>query len=184
MGDKVIQKPPSLARQRAQAKSRKRMTAIVASLQSYVASYTKQEGYVDYTDRTLIDDVLYGLGRAIDEKAHSGADGYERFREQLEQHLLSAAGMPLAEVSYRLPDGARIDATKRGSVHGHWAVFKEGRVLHVDGTWQWAKVPTDEAYLRTCRFGTARDAYDAWHRVAVGTTEASQTRTEKRRKAA
>lgn len=45
-------------------------------------------------------------------------------------------------------------------------------------------MPTDEAYLKTCRFGTARDAYDAWHRVAVGTTEALQTRTEKRRKAA
>lgn len=61
----VVPKGVSQAKLRAQAKARKRMVGIVASLQAYVGSYDKQSGYSDYTDKTLIDDMLYGLGRAV-----------------------------------------------------------------------------------------------------------------------
>lgn len=180
----VVSLGVSQAKQRAQARARKRMAGIVASLQEYVGSYDKQLGYTDYLDKTLIDDVLYGLGRAMDPKAHSGADGYEAFREVLQRHLLVASGMPLAEQCYRLPDGSRIEQSPRQKAAGSWAVFKEGRVLHVDGSWQWAKVPTDEQYLAACRYPSAREAYDAWSKACLGTAGAEKITKPKRSKVA
>ncbi len=185
MATSVVKRGPSQAKQRAQAKARKRMTAIVASFQQYVASYDKQSGYADYLHKTLIDDMVYGLGRAMDEKAHTGADGYEAFRGALQKHLKDASGMALAEQCFRLPDGSRIEQTKAPKGSERWAVFKEGWVLHVDGAWQWAKVPTDEEYLKTCRFPSAKGAYDAWASVCLSLRPAQEESTSaKRRKAA
>lgn len=48
--------------------SKKKMRAAVASLQSYMAGYDKQPSYETYSEETLIDDVLYGLGIALDTK--------------------------------------------------------------------------------------------------------------------
>jgi hypothetical protein len=175
---------PSQAKQRAQAKARKRMTVIVASFQQYVSSYDKQSGYADYLDKTLIHDMLYGLGRAMDEKAHTGAEGYEAFRGALQKHLKDASGMGLAEPCFRLPDGSRIEQTKEPKGSELWAVFKEGRVLHVDGSWQWAKVPTDEEYLRTCRYPSAKAAYDAWSVACLGRVDGEKMSKPKRSKAA
>jgi hypothetical protein len=180
----VVQVGLSQSKLRAQAKARKRMAGIVASLQAYVGSYDKQSGYTDYTDKTLIDDMLYGLGLAMDPKAHNGADGYEAFREVLQRHLVAESGMKLAEQCYRLPDGSRIEQSPRRKGAGNWAVFREGRVLHVDGSWQWAKVPTDEQYLATCRYPSARDAYDAWAKAHLGGAVREKITKPKRLKAA
>lgn len=184
MATSVVKMGPSQAKQRAQAKARKRMRAIVASFQEYVASYDRQSGYADYLDKTLIDDMLYGLGRALDAKAHSNADGYEAFQAVLQKHLLAGAGMPLAEQCFRLPDGSRIEPSRAAKGDGRWAVFKEGRVLHVDGAWQWAKVPTDEEYLNTCRFPSAKAAYDAWASVCLNARPGPDKSTSARRRKA
>jgi len=68
-------------------RNRKRMIAVVKSLQNYMNTYDKQEGYVNYTDKTFIDDVLYGLGLALDKRAYEGAQGYDAFKLQLLKHL-------------------------------------------------------------------------------------------------
>jgi hypothetical protein len=64
-----------------------RMMKIVASLQRYIATYDAQQGYMDYTDETLIDDVIYGLGCAIDEDRYKMAPGFRRFKDQIRKHL-------------------------------------------------------------------------------------------------
>jgi len=62
------------------------MEEIVAKLQHYVETYDKQEGFEDYTDETLIDDVIYGLGAALG-KEYQFADGFRKFEARLVKHI-------------------------------------------------------------------------------------------------
>ena len=48
--------------------------------------YDKQQGYESYSEETLIDDVLYGLGIALDSR-NAYANGYEKFKTRLIAHL-------------------------------------------------------------------------------------------------
>lgn len=56
-------------------------------LQNYMNAYDKQMGYEDYSEETFIDDVLYGLGTALDFKKYSFAPGYKKFKKRLLEHL-------------------------------------------------------------------------------------------------
>lgn len=67
-------------------KERKRMRDAVASLQSYMRTYSAQPCYMDYSDENFIDDVLYGLGEALDQK-YMFAEGFEEFKARLLEHL-------------------------------------------------------------------------------------------------
>lgn len=49
-------------------------------------TYDKQVGYLDHTNKTIIDDVLYGLGVALDNK-YRFADGFDKFKKRLRRHL-------------------------------------------------------------------------------------------------
>ena len=68
-------------------KKQQRVKEIIEKLQHYMATYSDQRGYLDYSDETIIDDVLYGLGIALDEKAHSFFDGYNVFKDKLIKHI-------------------------------------------------------------------------------------------------
>lgn len=65
----------------------KRMEKAVKYLQHYMATYSNQECYRDYSEETLIDDVLYGLGVALGRKRYSFAPGFEKFKARLIKHL-------------------------------------------------------------------------------------------------
>ena len=75
--------------------SQQRMRVAVEYLQHYMATYDKQYGYLDYPDRTLIDDVLYGLGRALS-KEYEFSPGFEKFKKVLREHLRlnATSGLP------------------------------------------------------------------------------------------
>lgn len=62
------------------------MELIVKRFQEYVASYNKQILYKEYSDETLIDDMLYGLGLAFDKKFVFG-NGYRDWKEVLVKYL-------------------------------------------------------------------------------------------------
>ena len=71
-------------------KQQKRMRAIVARFQAYVSTYTDQEGYDKYQDKTFLDDMIYGLGIAIGSETasdYTGPGGYERFKQTLREFL-------------------------------------------------------------------------------------------------
>lgn len=72
-------------------KPQKRMRAAVKYLQDYMRTYSEQYGYMDYTDETFIDDVLYGLGVAIDEEKFRFFKGAQAFKQRLREHLGSNA---------------------------------------------------------------------------------------------
>jgi len=72
-------------------RKQKRMKAIVERLQAYVATYSEQAHYLDYSDTIFIDDILYGLGLALD-KRHHGAQGFESFKSMLRNRLADNGG--------------------------------------------------------------------------------------------
>lgn len=63
------------------------MKKAVAYLRDYMVKYENQFGYMDYSDETFIDDVLYGLGVALDEKQYSWANGFAKFKPRLTEHI-------------------------------------------------------------------------------------------------
>ena len=68
-------------------KKQRRMKKAVEYLQEYMGTYDLQMGYLDYSDETLIDDVLYGLGVSLSPDKHQFANGYDKFKERLRKHL-------------------------------------------------------------------------------------------------
>lgn len=67
------------------------MTEAVKILQEYWNTYDKQSGYQNYHLETFIDDAIYGLGIAIDKSQFEFADGYEKFKSMLREHLAANA---------------------------------------------------------------------------------------------
>lgn len=68
-------------------KEQLRIRKIVAEFQNYVRTYTKQKHYDTYTDSIVIDDMLYGIGIALNEGDYAFSEGYERFKAKLREHL-------------------------------------------------------------------------------------------------
>jgi hypothetical protein len=64
-------------------RKQKKMKSAVAYLQDYMNTYTNQTGYQDYSEETLINDVLYGLGVAIGGKENMYGNGYVKFKDRL-----------------------------------------------------------------------------------------------------
>jgi hypothetical protein len=70
----------------------KRMKKAVDFLRHYFDTYADQLGYLDYSDQTLINDTVYGLGVALDPK-YQWADGFEAFKKDLATHgILNVKG--------------------------------------------------------------------------------------------
>lgn len=65
----------------------KRMKKAVERLQKYMETYDQQSKYLDYSEETFIDDVLYGLGVALDHDEYSFFFGFQKFKKRLVSHL-------------------------------------------------------------------------------------------------
>jgi hypothetical protein len=64
-----------------------KMKEAAAYLTEYMRTYDQQLGYENYSEATFIDDVLYGLGVALDPKQHRFAQGFDAFKKKLANHL-------------------------------------------------------------------------------------------------
>lgn len=69
------------------SRKQKRMRAVVARFQEYVRTYSDQACYDQYRDSTFIDDMLYGIGIAIEPNKHQAAPGYDAFKTKLRKRL-------------------------------------------------------------------------------------------------
>ena len=65
----------------------KRMELMVQYLKRYIDTYDNQYHYQNYSDTILIDDILYGLGVALNPEEHQFADGFDTFKNKLIEHL-------------------------------------------------------------------------------------------------
>lgn len=63
------------------------MQRAIRFLADYMATYEAQAECLNYTDKTLIDDVLYALGVAFEPDAHKWASGFDVWKEKLREHL-------------------------------------------------------------------------------------------------
>jgi len=61
-------------------KKQKRVVKIIKSLKHYINTYNRQIGYLDYSDETIIDDILYGLGTALDANKYSFFEGFRELK--------------------------------------------------------------------------------------------------------
>jgi hypothetical protein len=67
-----------------------RMRQMVRAFQKYVETYSGQDGYETYSDKTLLDDMLYGIGLSLQigtPTDYSGPGGFERFKQRLREHI-------------------------------------------------------------------------------------------------
>lgn len=67
-----------------------RMREMVAKYQEYIRTYSDQTSYETYSDKTFLDDMLYGIGLSMQVGTptdYTGASGYERFKQKLREHL-------------------------------------------------------------------------------------------------
>lgn len=64
----------------------KPMEEIVAAIQKYVNTYDDRPGYKNYSDDMFINDMLYGIGIALDAK-YQFAIGFAAFKNQLLKHI-------------------------------------------------------------------------------------------------
>lgn len=55
-----------------------------ARLQKYWDTYHEQHGYENYKLETFLEDALYGVGMAVDDK-YRFANGFDRFKEFLQK---------------------------------------------------------------------------------------------------
>lgn len=69
------------------SKKTKQRRAALKFLTNYFKTYDKQASWDKVSDKTFLDDALYGIGVALDEKQHSYAQGWDRFKEKLLEHL-------------------------------------------------------------------------------------------------
>jgi hypothetical protein len=60
-------------------KRRQHVREAIAHFEFYVSEYDEQAHYEDYSDVTIVRDMIYGLGIALwGEAEHKGPRGYER----------------------------------------------------------------------------------------------------------
>jgi hypothetical protein len=65
----------------------KRMREAVERLTKYMATYDRQHNYKDYSDYTFIEDVLYGIGIALEPVEYKYGAGFDKFKVRLKGHL-------------------------------------------------------------------------------------------------
>jgi len=68
-------------------RKQKRVEKIIASFQKYVATYSDQLFYQDYSDNTIVHDMLYGIGIAFDNEKFKMAGGYDAWKKILQQFM-------------------------------------------------------------------------------------------------
>lgn len=69
------------------------MVEAVKDLTRFMATYGDQNGYENYSARTFVNDVLYGLGVALDNEKYQYAQGYRKFEEDLKGFLNEKDGV-------------------------------------------------------------------------------------------
>lgn len=65
----------------------KRMKKIFARYLQYVSTYMNEDYNADCQDKTFVLDMVYGIGLSIDEERFRCADGFDRFKAELLEHI-------------------------------------------------------------------------------------------------
>lgn len=91
MTDDATQTPVTHTSKMRLTPAQKRMREIIASFQHYVATYSRQEHFDTYSDKTFVLDMLYGIGQAFGPE-FSFSQGFDKFRALLRDQYLNGTG--------------------------------------------------------------------------------------------
>jgi len=69
-------------------KRQAKIKSTIEYLKKYVNTYETQYGYLDYSNDIIINDMLYGIGIAINEQKYKYANGYREFKKYLLKKFL------------------------------------------------------------------------------------------------
>ena len=70
-------------------KKKKKLIDMQRKLENYVTTYKEQKYWLEYDETIFLDDMLYGIGIALDVDKYKMADGYENFLLFLMEHIKS-----------------------------------------------------------------------------------------------
>ena len=62
-------------------------TEVIAAMKHYIDTYPNQRSWELYTYSTILNDLIYGIGIAIDKEKYEFADGYKEFKKHLIEFL-------------------------------------------------------------------------------------------------
>ena len=60
---------------------------VIAAMKEFIDTYPDQIGWQEYTKDTVLNDLIYGIGVAIDHDKYSFAMGYRYFKKDLIKFL-------------------------------------------------------------------------------------------------
>ena len=60
---------------------------VIKSMKNYIDTYPNQLGWELYTKDTVLNDLVYGIGIAIDKRKYQYGDGYDKFKKDLIKFL-------------------------------------------------------------------------------------------------
>lgn len=64
-------------------KQRKRMKKVITDFHRYVSTYMDGDEGRDLSAKSVVLDMVYGIGISLDRDQYYGADGFDRFKAQL-----------------------------------------------------------------------------------------------------
>lgn len=64
-----------------------KVKAAISDFIEYVDTYPEQSGYTSYSDKTIVRDMVYGLGLALWGEDAKGPSGYERTVSRVKELL-------------------------------------------------------------------------------------------------
>ena len=62
---------------------------VIAAMKHYIDTYPDQLGWKQYSKETMLADLVYGIGIAMDRDKYEFADGYDAFKKFLIDFLTS-----------------------------------------------------------------------------------------------
>jgi len=62
-------------------------TEVIAAMKHYIDTYQDQLGWKQYSKETMLADLVYGIGIAMDRDKYEFADGYNEFKKDLIEFL-------------------------------------------------------------------------------------------------
>ena len=60
---------------------------VIKSIKNYIDTYHNQFGWEKYKKDTVLNDLVYGIGIAIDKEKYQYANGYDEFKKELIKFL-------------------------------------------------------------------------------------------------
>jgi hypothetical protein len=67
--------------------SQRKVFKAIEHLKHYINTYDCQYEYINYSEQTIIEDIIYGLGSSLNKVEYSFATGLTKFKQVIYNHI-------------------------------------------------------------------------------------------------